>query len=92
MELYQLKAFLTVAKEGNLSRAADRLCLSSPAVSAQVKALEEELGVLLFHRTPKGMTVTDVGKRLLLEAEAAVAATQRMARAARHERLDVIVS
>ena len=64
MELYQLRTFAMVADEGNLSRAAKRLHASQPAVSAQIKALEEELGVHLFLRTPKGMTLTADGLRL----------------------------
>lgn len=64
VELYQLKTFVAVADEGNLSRAAERLFLSQPAVSAHVKALEEELGVTLFARTPKGMELTPSGRRL----------------------------
>lgn len=76
MELYQLKAFVQVAQEGNLSRAAVKLFTSQPAVSAQIKALEETLGVLLFERTPKGMRLTQQGQVLRLEAEKALAAAQ----------------
>jgi DNA-binding transcriptional LysR family regulator len=64
MELYQLKAFVTVAEERHLTRAAERLFTSQPAVSAQIKALEDELGVQLFQRTPKGMRLTPEGERL----------------------------
>lgn len=70
VELYQLKTFVAVADEGNLSRAAERLFLSQPAVSAQIKALEEELGVILFARTPKGMEPTPAGRVLRDRAEA----------------------
>ena len=61
MELYQLKTFVTVAEEGHLTRASERLHTSQPAVSAHIKSLEEELGVPLFLRTPKGMTLTREG-------------------------------
>lgn len=64
MELYQLRTFVTVAETGNLTRAAQRINASGPAVSAQIKALEEELGVELFVRTAKGMRLTDAGKEL----------------------------
>jgi DNA-binding transcriptional LysR family regulator len=64
MELYQLKTFVAVAEEGNLSRAAERLFLSQPAVSGQIKALEEELGLALFLRTPRGMEPTPAGLQL----------------------------
>ncbi|MCP5237554.1 MAG: LysR family transcriptional regulator [Zoogloeaceae bacterium] len=53
MELYHLRTFVTVAEEGHLTRASERLFTSQPAVSAHIKALEEELGVTLFERTPR---------------------------------------
>lgn len=68
MELYQLRSFVTVADEGHLTRAAKRLYISQPAVSAHIKALEEELGVALFTRTPQGMQLTKEG--LLLKGQA----------------------
>jgi DNA-binding transcriptional LysR family regulator len=68
MELYQLKTFVMVAAEGHLTRAAERLHTSQPAVSAHIKALEEELGVALFKRTPKGMLLTREGEVLREQA------------------------
>jgi len=68
MELYQLRSFIAVAELAHLTRAAERLHVSQPALSAQIKALEDELGVQLFERTPAGMTLTAAGKRLLPEA------------------------
>lgn len=65
MELYHLRTFLAVADEGHLTRAAKRLHTSQPAVSAHIKTLEEELGVLLFIRTPKGMKPTAEGLALM---------------------------
>ena len=65
MELYQLKTFVAIAREGSLTRAAERVFTSPPAVSAQLKALEDELGVKLFERTPRGMVPTEAGTRLL---------------------------
>jgi len=65
MELHQLRTFLAVAEEGHLTRAAERLFVSQPAVSSHIKALEGELGVALFDRTPKGMRLTREGERLL---------------------------
>ena len=68
MELYQLRGFVAVAELEHLTRAAERLHLSQPALSAQIKALEDELGVQLFERNPAGMTLTAAGKQLLPEA------------------------
>jgi DNA-binding transcriptional LysR family regulator len=59
VELYQLKTFVPVAEEGNLTRAAEKLFISQPAISAQIKALEEELRVELFRRSARGMTLTE---------------------------------
>jgi len=68
MELYHLKTFITVAEEGHLTRAAQRLNTSQPAVSAHIKNLEEELGLILFTRTPKGMRLTEEGSVLKIRA------------------------
>lgn len=73
MELYQLKTFVMVADVGNLTRAAEQLHTSQPAVSAHIKALEEELGLPLFERTPKGMQLTPSGS--ILRTRAALALT-----------------
>jgi DNA-binding transcriptional LysR family regulator len=82
MELYQLKTFVAIAREGSLTRAAERVFTSPPAVSAQLKALEDELGVKLFERTPRGMVPTEAGTRLLEEAERTLASAARMRSAA----------
>ena len=82
MELYQLRTFVTVAEEGHLTRAARRLHISQPSVSAHVKALEEELGVALFTRTPRGMEPTDQGRRLMDRARAVLDAADAVLREA----------
>jgi len=69
MEIYQIKTFLAVARLGHLTRAADQLHLTQPAVSKQLKALEHELGVLLFDRQPTGMVLTREGQALYPLAE-----------------------
>jgi DNA-binding transcriptional LysR family regulator len=79
MELYQLKTFVTVAEEGNLTKAAERIYASQPAVSGHIKALEEELGLPLFVRTPRGMQLTEVGKGLKLKADSVLLAAEDMA-------------
>jgi LysR family transcriptional regulator, low CO2-responsive transcriptional regulator len=63
----QLRAFNAVAKEGSFSSAARRLGLSQPAVTAQVKAMEQSYGVLLFERTGDGARMTALAKSLFQE-------------------------
>src|ERR1700751_3199655 len=69
-----LRCFITVAREGTVSRAATILHLTQPAVSLQLKALEEATGLQLFNRTPGGFTLTEAGATLLPLAHKAVAA------------------
>jgi DNA-binding transcriptional LysR family regulator len=76
MELYQLRTFLTVAEVGHLTRAAEKLFTSQPAVSAQIRTLEDELGVRLFERTPKGMILTSAGLALQEQARRIVQASR----------------
>ena len=68
MDIYQIKSFVTVAREKNLTRSAEILCITQPALSTQIKQLEEELGMSLFKRTPRGMELTEDGSRLFQEA------------------------
>lgn len=72
MNYHNLRAFVTVAHEGNLTRAAVRLCLTQPALSLQIKKLQEQLDLTLFDRTPRGMRLTETGQRLLPVAERAL--------------------
>ena len=83
MELYQLRSFAAVAELGHLTRAAEKLHISQPAVSAQIKALEDELGVALFERVSSGMVLTSAGRKLLPEAQKVVAAAQSLRSRAR---------
>ena len=69
MDIHQLKTFIAVAHEGSITRASERLYLSQPAVSAQIKAIEDTLGLTLFQRTTQGMSLTHDGQRLLTKAE-----------------------
>lgn len=78
VDLYQLKTFVTVARESSITRASEMLHLSQPAVSAHIKAMEEALGLVLFERTPRGMTLTRDGQRLLGKAEQTLAAHHAM--------------
>lgn len=83
MDLTQLRAFVTVAREGNLTRAAQRLHLTQPAVSLQIKSLQGSLKVQLFARTPNGMVLTDDGAKLLPLAERVIACSGEFLQAAR---------
>ncbi len=83
MDLTQLRAFVTVAREGNLTRAAQRLHLTQPAVSLQIKSLQISLNVQLFARTPNGMVLTDDGAKLLPLAERVMACSGEFQQAAR---------
>jgi len=76
VELYQLRTFVIVAEEKNVTRAAKRLFMTPPAVSAHIKALEEELNVTLFVRTPQGMQITEKGLLLRTKAEQTLRAAQ----------------
>ena len=76
MEFNRLRSFAAVAEAGHLTRAAEKLHLSQPALSAQIKALEDELDLPLFERTPAGMSLTPAGRRLLSKAEEVLAAAQ----------------
>jgi len=83
MELYQLRTFVAVAEEGNFTRAGKRVHATQPAVSAHIKALEEELGVQLFDRTPRGVELTAAGAELVEDAIEVLAAAENLqARAA----------
>ena len=68
MDLRTLKYFTVVAEELNITHAAERLCMSQPPLSNQMKALEEELGVKLFIRGKRQLQLTDAGRLLLLRA------------------------
>ena len=76
MELWQLRTFSEIAETLNFTKASEKLNLTQSAVSHQIKALEEELGVPLFIRAKRGVILTDAGKialeyanRILNEAE-----------------------
>src|SRR6476659_5414268 len=73
--LQALRCFITVAREGTVSRAATLLHLTQPAVSLHLKGLEESTGLLLFNRTPGGFTLTEAGAALLPLAHKAVSAS-----------------
>jgi DNA-binding transcriptional LysR family regulator len=69
MDILKIRSFVMVARLGHLTRAADKLCLTQPAVTAHIKAIEQELGITLFDRAPGKITLTRHGELLLGEAE-----------------------
>jgi DNA-binding transcriptional LysR family regulator len=82
-DIASLKAFCAVAREGSVSRAAQRLHLTQPAVSLQIKALQERSKLQLFTRTPKGLALTRDGAALLPQADKVLAALQDFGQSAR---------
>lgn len=85
MSLSQIRYFVTVAEEGNVGRAAQRLYVAQPAVSRQIRALEEELGTPLFSRTPRGMSLLPPGRVFLDHARGILSAIDHAAMATRAE-------
>ena len=72
MNIIQLKYVIEVAASASMREASTRLFVSQPALSAGIKDLEEELGILIFERTNKGISLTDEGREFLIYAKKAV--------------------
>ncbi len=83
MELRDLRSFLAVAQHRNFSRAAEQLHVSQPALSEQIRKLEDELGAPLFERTSRGATLTDAGEAFVPQARAVLAQADAAADAVR---------
>jgi DNA-binding transcriptional LysR family regulator len=87
MELRHLTYFVAVAEDLHFTRAAERLHVAQPAVSEQVRRLEEELGVRLLNRTKRKVSLTEAGAALLAEARCVLQQVDR-ARLATHTARD----
>ena len=82
MDIQAFKVFVAVAREGSQTRAAERLHLTQPAVGLQIKRLQQEVGLELFTRTPRGMSLSPNGAILLLLAQKVLDAQQEFKTAA----------
>jgi len=90
LDLRRLRYFVTVADELSFVRAAERLHMTQPALSRQIRALEDDLGVTLLRRGPVGTALTPAGDQLLEDARPLLAASlalQRRVRLAAREQL-----
>ncbi len=83
MELTALRQLVAIAEAGHMTRAAHALGVTQPTLSAMVRRLEEELGVELFHRTPRGVVPTEAGRALIEHAAEAIRAADRGVEAVR---------
>jgi LysR family hydrogen peroxide-inducible transcriptional activator len=68
MTLTELRYLVAVAEERHFGRAAERAHVSQPSLSAAVKSVEDELGVRIFERDPRGVTITDIGAEIIAQA------------------------
>lgn len=83
MDLRQLRYFTVLAEVLNFHRAAERLNMSQPPLTVAIRKLEEELGVPLFVRDPRGVRLTEAGRAALVPARAALAAADHVREAVR---------
>jgi DNA-binding transcriptional LysR family regulator len=83
MELRHLRYFLAVAEAQNFTKAAQRLRVAQPALGRQVNDLEDELGVKLLARSPRGATLTAAGEAFVAEAKAVLQRAEEASRVAR---------
>jgi DNA-binding transcriptional LysR family regulator len=76
MELRQLRYFVAISEERSFTHAAERLWISQPGLSTQIRRLETELGITLFTRHTRGVDLTDAGELFLERARSALAAVE----------------
>src|SRR4051794_7992197 len=80
IELRLLRSFAVVAEEGHMGNAATRLFISQPALSQQIRVLEDQVGLPLFVRHPRGLDLTEAGQVLLGEARELLGRSERLER------------
>ena len=78
MTLTDLKYIVALAREKHFGRAAEKCFVSQPTLSVSVKKLEDELGVILFERSPQEVRVTPIGERIVAQAEKVLAETAQL--------------
>ena len=83
MELRQLRQAVMLAETLNFTRAAERLHMAQPPLSASIRKLEDELGVSLFDRLPSGVRVTPIGELVLRDARLALFHADQLRRTAK---------
>lgn len=83
IDLRRLRYLVAVAEEGHVTRAAERLGIAQPPLTRQIRQLEDELGVQLFERLPRGVQVTEAGRAVVEEARDVLARAGRILETAR---------
>lgn len=76
VDLRHFRAFVVVAEEGHIGRAAQRLYITQPALSRQIQQLEREIGAAVLVRTARGVELTEAGAELLVRARVALEAAE----------------
>jgi DNA-binding transcriptional LysR family regulator len=88
MDIRQLRTFVDVASNGSYARTASIVGIAQSALSRQLSALERDIGGRLFHRTGRGVVLTELGERMLPRARTLVADAEAWERTAKQERSD----